>query len=591
MTVQRWVAPRRWFFIFSLALLSFVSNARPTPPGAPIVLCDATAAFEITDAVSSWLEQASNSSIENALSSAAQFEWKPMLQRQPLNPYQTLWIRIPIRLKAGSTVPWTLNVPLPFVDQVRLHQQDAEGHWYSQVAGDTLAQSDWNHRENYPEFSLELKPGQVQDVYLEVHNFKNINVPIRLSQAPARDTDRLREHVLMGMVMGLLLAMAITSFIRSVQYRSKPDAWACLYGLLVMCTVGQFNGVLNALVLHEVPKWGDMAGHILPLMAVGSTLIFLRHLYSLSVQYHRFDRTLVWTAAGTIASATCFLFLDRELCTVIASMAMLWATLVALVATLANWRNGSTVARWMMLAFVPQGMLMVWFTLEGAGFVPTLWELRYVMSGVVALIVPLMLYTLGLATHDRKLLRNRSQQLTTQDALTGLSNREGFMAAYRSALQRVHEGHEPVALAVVQVVNYNTIKTRLGDTVGEQCVLRAVVKLHRVMRDIDQGGRTDAAKFALLLEGMTSRQEVTERMVKLIASGLIPLSGLKPEVTLQFHVACVLLHENPVPADEVLERMDELLQEFSSRTRRPIRFLDPAPTQAAALETGPDAVY
>ncbi len=57
-----------------------------------------------------------------------------------------------------------------------------------------------------------------------------------------------------------------------------------------------------------------------------------------------------------------------------------------------------------------------------------------------------------------------------------------------------------------------------------------------------------------------------------------------PEVTLHFQAACVLLHENPVPPERVLDDLRELLADMSPNTRRPIRFLEAAPTQASAME-------
>ena len=114
-------------------------------------------------------------------------------------------------------------------------------------------------------------------------------------------------------------------------------------------------------------------------------------------------------------------------------------------------------------------------------------------------------------------------------------------------------------------------------------LLRAVIKLQRVLRDVDPAGRIDTADFALLLKGMSSRQALTERMVTLIASGLIPLPNLVPEVTLQFQVSCVLLQENPVPADRVLGDLQGLLAGMSPRTRRPIRFLEALPTEASEV--------
>ena len=74
-------------------------------------------------------------------------------------------------------------------------------------------------------------------------------------------------------------------------------------------------------------------------------------------------------------------------------------------------------------------------------------------------------------------------------------------------------------------------------------------------------------------------------MVRLIASGLIPLPGLKPEVTLQFHVACLLLSEVLPKPSSVLEELGNVLEGISPRTRRPIRFLEPPMTEPAPLST------
>jgi hypothetical protein len=136
---------------------------------------------------------------------------------------------------------------------------------------------------------------------------------------------------------------------------------------------------------------------------------------------------------------------------------------------------------------------------------------------------------------------------------------------------------------VVKVVNYEHIRKGLGDPVAENSLLRAVVKVHRILRDVDPAGRVGAGEFGLILDGVQTRQALTERMVQLIGSGLIPLPGLHPPITLQFHAACVLLHENPIPPQEALPALLALLDGMSNHTRRPIRFLEAAQTMPAAI--------
>jgi GGDEF domain-containing protein len=161
-----------------------------------------------------------------------------------------------------------------------------------------------------------------------------------------------------------------------------------------------------------------------------------------------------------------------------------------------------------------------------------------------------------------------------------------FQTHLSDSVARAIESREPITLVLVRVINHSQIRQAYGDTTAEQCLLRAVVKLQRILRDVDPAGRVGTSQFAVLMEGVSTRESVTERMVKLVASGHIPLPGLVPEVTLHFQAACVLLHENPVPAERVLGDLREVLAGMAPNSRRPIRFLDALPTQASSMHTG-----
>jgi len=200
-------------------------------------------------------------------------------------------------------------------------------------------------------------------------------------------------------------------------------------------------------------------------------------------------------------------------------------------------------------------------------------------------VVPVLLYALSQLTHDRKELVVRANHLPTQDALTGLLTPEVFQTHLETAVQRAIDHREPLALVMVRVTNHEHIRQAYSDTTAEQCLLRAVVKIQRILRDVDPAGRVGTAEFALLMEGVATRQALTERMVKLIGSGLIPLPGLVPEVTLHFHAVCVMLHDNPVPPARVLDDLRDLLAGMSPHTRRPIRFLEALPTEASQMHT------
>ena len=555
-----------------------------------ILLDDRAPTLQIATPTDIWLDEGSHASIELVASGIVKFKSEPALARHALNKYDTLWIKLRLQRAPGSKGQWTLNLPMPVVDEATLYQTDISGLWTTQRAGDTVAQGEWHRKGLYPDFDIYLTDNTPKDVYLQVRNFRHVSIPIHLTAKPQRESQRQIELLTLGLTLGVLLSLAALSLMRFAEHRQSIDGWAALFGLLIATTLAQINGVLNAFVWKSMPEIGDYASSFVPVIAVGSTLLFIRNVFALHVHFHRFDRFLSSVGWGTLASALVFGVMDRYLADGVSSMVMIFAAVMGLGATLLSWYNGTAVGRWLVLALLPQFFAMTYMLAETLGYAPLLWQIRYVTTFSVAISVPILLYALSQLTHDRKELVVRANHLPTQDALTGLLTPAVFQSHLEGAVQRAIDHREPLALVVVRVTNHEHIRMTYSDTTAEQCLLRAVVKLQRILRDVDPAGRVGTAQFGLLMEGVKTRQALTERMVKLIGSGLIPLPGLVPEVTLHFQAACVLLHENPLPPERALDDLRELLAGMSPNTRRPIRFLEPAPTQASQLDTPAPAV-
>ena len=370
-----------------------------------------------------------------------------------------------------------------------------------------------------------------------------------------------------------------------MEHRKAIDGWAALFGLLIASTIGQINGVMNVFVWAQLPEIGNYASGVVPVVTVGCALLFIRNIFSLHVHYRWFDRFLSSVGWGTIASVVAYAVVDRFIADWISNVFMIFAILIGIVATYLSRRDGSVVGRWLMFALLPVFSTILYMVGEAVGLVPTLWQMRYLTSLGVAIAIPVLLYALSQLTHDRKELVVRANHLPTQDALTGLLTPEVFQTHLETAVQRAIDHREPLALVMVRVTNHEHIRQAYSDTTAEQCLLRAVVKIQRILRDVDPAGRVGTAEFALLMEGVATRQALTERMVKLIGSGLIPLPGLVPEVTLHFHAVCVMLHDNPVPPGRVLDDLRDLMAGMSPHTRRPIRFLEALPTEASQMHS------
>lgn len=572
-------------FLIVLCVCTGQSWAASARADTPTLLDDHTPAWQINTDIQTWIDEGSHAAIDLVASNTVAFKTASALSRFQLNRHDTLWIKLRLARTSPSLVPWTLNIPLPFLDHAVLYQTNGSGAWTSQRAGDMYAQAEWHRRGLYPDFDLDLHGAAPKDIYLQIRNFKPVSIPIRLTALPEREQKRQLELLYLALMLGALLSMVGLSLMRFAEHRKAIDGWASLFGLLIVVTIGQIVGVMNAFVWSGIPEFGNYASSVLPVVGVGCTLLFVRSVFGLAVHFRWFDRFLSTVGWGTIVSVLSYAVMDRYLADRVSGLVLIFTTMVAVIATLLSWRGGSTMGRLLTFALIPQFLGQLYLFAEAVGLVPVIWEVRYLTSLAVALAVPILLYGLSQLTHDRKELVVRANHLPTQDALTGLLTKEVFQTHLSEAVERAIETREPIAFAMVRVINHGHIQRDYGDTTAEQCLLRAVVKLQRILRDVDPAGRVGTAQFGLLMEGVTTRQALSERMVKLIASGLIPLPGLVPEVTLHFQVACVLLHENPVPAERVLDDLRELLSGMSSQTRRPIRFLEALPTEASELQS------
>lgn len=562
-----------------LAILMTICGDLAWADAPPTIVLGADPAFMVSTPVATWIESGGSLTAEQANAQSNMFQVTPALRRVQLDANSTLWVHLRLARRTDH-VPsqWTLNIPLPFVDDIRLFQRNGEGAWEEQRAGDMLAQSAWTQPGPYADFGLTLPSTEVHDVYLRIRNFKHLSVPIRLATAPVRATQRAEELAWLGLLLGVLATAAAYSLVRYVEHRAPPDLGAAGFSFLIFLTTAEVNGVLNLTYLGRWPDIGNYAYAVMPILAIGSMLLMLRMLYALSTHYSRYDHFL--RLLGWVTIATPLLnVVDRTIADTTGIAIFVLATTTGLVATFLSWRGESRIWYWLAAAYVPQYLCLIRITSESWGLLPTWWEMRYVLSLSMATAVPVLLYALAQVTHERKEMRARARHLSTQDALTGLLSREAFVCELEKAYDRVVDEHQHMAVVLVKVANYDRIRNMFGDAVADRCLLQAVVKLHRVARDVDPVARIGPGHFGLILEGVSTEKKLNERMVQLIATGLTPLRGISPPVVLTFHAACLLLHRNLLDPQQVLPNLERTTEAMSLRTRRPIRYVETPQTQ------------
>jgi diguanylate cyclase (GGDEF)-like protein len=549
------------------------------------VLRDAQQAIEVESVAKVWLDADADATIEQVASREGRSRFAPALPHTiySLGPNAALWLHYRLTRGINERQDWLIEFPMPLIDRVTVYQNEG-GRWRSESAGDTIAVDLWPEAGRHPYFRLDLPHGQVMDVFVRIRHVSSANFPVRLTTA-FRHNQRIQvEYLGLGVTFGALLLLILACVAQSWVYRDRVYGWYAVYATVTTLAVAAYTGVAAHLLWPGFGALADAPAAMLAFVAAAAALLFVRDLVGLPARMHLLDRTVLGLGVAGFALALLPPFAPKMPALAVLAAYAVTATLANIGLALAAWRRGDIVGLWVFTAFVPLTLSVLMGAARLFGWLPVFFGTQYAVVLAMAIEVPLLLVALSIRSRERHGAQIREQALSTQDALTGLLAPHLFNDRLRQVVARHKRDQESAAVVFIDLVNHSRIKDYYGTAVAEQSLLRSVIKLRRLLRDVDTVSRIGESRFAVILEGVSSRSAVTDRAARLIAAGLMPLTGLKPDVTLQFHIAAVLLDERAMEAQELLEALDGLLAGMSPRTRRPIRFVAPEDTHPAPMQ-------
>jgi GGDEF domain-containing protein len=500
-----------------------------------------------------------------------------------LGPKAALWLHYRFSRSADSRQDWLLEFPLPLLDLATVYQRTPAGSWASQSAGDTLAVSSWPEPGRYGQFQLNLRDNGVHDVYVRIQHLTEVGIPIRVSTR-GQQAQRLQlEYLAIGVVFGALVLLIVACAVQSWVYRDKAYGWYAVYASIMALVVAAWTGVAGHLLWSDFSAWNNLAQGCLGLLGGGAALLVVHHLCGTGTRHKWFERLTYWVGVAGLPLALFYTLLDRNVGVRMIGLYLILIVVMGVGRAYLTWQRKDIVGFWVLAAFAPLAAATLLIVVSILGLISASWLSQYGLMAGLTIEVPMLLVALNLRSRERHAVEAREQAMSSQDALTGLLAGHLFHDRFMQVVERAKRYQEPAAVVYIELVNYRYIKKTWGTAVAEQSLLRSVIKLRRILRDVNTVGRIDEARFGLILEGVASRTPVTELSARLIAAGLMPLKGLKPEVVLQFHVAGVLLSERMGSHEAIAQALADLLHSMGARTRRPIRFLEPELTHPMPL--------
>lgn len=580
----------RWSPARSAAvLLGLVLCCLSAPAAAETLLRDAVPSVEASAQARAWVDARGDATVAQVHRGAGTlFQSPPPGAVHRLSTEGALWLHLRLRRGPAERQDWVLRLPMSVLDKVTVHQQDGSG-WRAESAGDTLAVDRWPVRGRYPVFRLDLPPGEARDVYVRIQHSTPTQFPIELVTGTHHTESVQLDYLGLGAALGALLLLIASCLATGWVYRDRAFAWYAAYAALTSLAMSAYTGIASQFLWPGFGLLQDAPTNMLACIAVGAAVLFVRKTLGLRRRLPTLDRLCLVLGAAAPAAALLALVVGKTAFYAAMGAYVCVASCTTLLMSAMAWRRGDTVAPWVFAAQFPLVAAVVLTVTRNLGWVDLPFVPQYLVILALGIEVPLLLVALFMRSRDRHSAEVREQALSTHDALTGLLAPHLFQDRLSQVVTRFRRDQQNAAVMFIDLVNHARIREVYGSAVAEQSLLRSVIKLRRLLRDVDTVARVGEARFAVVLEGAIARSSVTDRATRLIAAGLMPLPGLKPDVTLHFHVAALLLSDRPMEADGIQAALSDQLARMSRRTRRPIRFIEKELPPAAADE--PDSQF
>jgi diguanylate cyclase (GGDEF)-like protein/PAS domain S-box-containing protein len=159
------------------------------------------------------------------------------------------------------------------------------------------------------------------------------------------------------------------------------------------------------------------------------------------------------------------------------------------------------------------------------------------------------------------------QRQATTDPLTGVANRTVFMDRLRQALRRLDRRTGLVAVLFLDLDRFKVINDSVGHLVGDAVLLQIAERLRHSLRPTDTLARLGGDEFAIIVEDVSTAEEVVALGTRVIEAGRVPFEVGDERFTCTTSVGISLTADSQSSAEELLQEADLALYRAKDRGR------------------------
>ena len=536
------------------------------------------------------------------------------------------WFRFQLYNHSAQALPRLIELPIPFLDDVRLYHFVGKALTTQYNLGDAqpFARRAVRHRNFI--MPVLLAPGN-NEVYLRVASTGTMEAPLRIWDPVYFHAASDDDNLVQGAVIGILLIMVVYNLFVWVSTRDINYLYYICFVASYLMFHLTLTGYTFAYVWPDAVRWNSYAiSTFAASSAVFTCLItdsFLK-LRSFSLSAFYIVRAMAICSFALFAST---FVLPHDLTIRIATAITLLITVTALVLGYWRWWRGARFARFYCLAWTAILIGIAVLNASKFGWVPTnIWTENASQIGIVMLVILLSLTLADRINNDRTLRLNaqavalghaskaresqaalieakeqanqelerrvlsrtndlkaamellrlankRLKLLSTTDGLTQISNRSFFDGAALTELRRAERQRAAISIILMDVDHFKRINDTFGHPAGNAC-LRALADLLRPR--IDRAGdilaRYGGEEFIIVLTGVDLQGSIAlaEELRKATDRLRVEFEGKPLRFTASFGVVSVV-PQKTLTLEELVSAADRALYDAKRDGRNCVR--------------------
>lgn len=166
-------------------------------------------------------------------------------------------------------------------------------------------------------------------------------------------------------------------------------------------------------------------------------------------------------------------------------------------------------------------------------------------------------------------------QMAHYDALTGIPNRSLFADRLERACLDADRSGRLVALLFIDVDRFKQINDSLGHSAGDEVLRQVVARLQACAREVDTVARLAGDEFVILMEGLTSPDQVAPVAGRIIDSMQDPVSMPGQALVVTVSIGSVLYPRDDRRVGALLAKADAAMYEAKGAGRNGFRSYSP----------------